>query len=139
MRKYRIDSLHQSYKVRYPIIIVASSYLPLIFASTMKRMSKVKTPSSKLRVLVDTARSIIHCVDQHWKEHHSTKEKFVVGGDELLPLFTYVIIKADIPNLYSQTKLMEFFVADEDLIEQAGTDQQKWFFKQKQLKANDFV
>jgi len=84
--------------------------------TTLKKLSTLKTPVSKVKCLVNTARSIISCIELHWNE----TAKFVVGGDELLPLFTYVLIKADIQNIYTQAKFLEYFMAEEHAIQEAG-------------------
>jgi len=43
-----------------------------------------------------------------------------VGGDELLPLMAYVIIRANIPAVYSECAFMELFIDNQRAIEQDG-------------------
>jgi len=43
-----------------------------------------------------------------------------VGGDELLPLMAYVIIKAKISALFSECAFMELFIDNQRAIEQEG-------------------
>eukprot|EP01104_Vermistella_antarctica_P010986 TRINITY_DN3001_c0_g1_i2.p1 TRINITY_DN3001_c0_g1~~TRINITY_DN3001_c0_g1_i2.p1 ORF type:complete len:728 (+),score=127.04 TRINITY_DN3001_c0_g1_i2:151-2334(+) len=54
-----------------------------------------KTPEQKANCLVETARAICTCIRRHW-EGRMEARKLVLGGDELLPLFMFVIIKSNV-------------------------------------------
>ena len=42
------------------------------------------------------------------------------GGDDFLPIFIYVVIKANVPNVYSELSFMELFIDDTQAIEREG-------------------
>jgi len=73
----------------------------------------------KVKCLVDTAKSIIQCVNTYWKGKIE-EEKLIVGGDELLPLFTYVVIKAGVSFLYIESCFVESFISESAAKEQGG-------------------
>jgi len=100
----------------------ASPNLYMKAINCLKRISKCITPSSKLRCLIDTAKAIVTCIDDYRKAKGlgDGKEQVIVGGDELLPLFTYLMIKAQIPFVYSESKFIDFFAADSDLMQEGG-------------------
>lgn len=86
---------------------------------TLKTIKTVTSPKAKVFVLKATADAICDCVLEYWKGRMDPK-KLRIGGDEILPLFTYVIVKANVPKLYSESKLMEDFLSDSDLLGELG-------------------
>jgi hypothetical protein len=88
--------------------------------ANLKKITNLQTPSSKLRCLIDTGKMIVTCIDSHWKGQKKGDTKFIVGGDELLPIFAYVIIKADVPCLFTESKFVEAFVSEEEAMQEGG-------------------
>jgi hypothetical protein len=104
-------------------------YLPAI--STLQQLPYQKSVDSKLKCISLTATRICSCVAQYWSspppppqggtEYKDKVPKNIsVGGDELLPLMAYVIIKSNIPALYSECAFMELFIDNQRAIEQEG-------------------
>jgi len=58
-------------------------------------------------------------VVQYWKGKKDLSE-LVVGGDEFLPIFTLICIKAAVPNLPEQSGFMEKFISEVTSISQGG-------------------
>jgi len=56
---------------------------------------------------------ICHCITQYYKDSQSDNKQIQIGGDDLLPLFAYVVIRSGVPNLYSEYQYMQDFVAGE--------------------------
>jgi hypothetical protein len=42
------------------------------------------------------------------------------GADELLPIFAFVVIKANVPNVYSEASFMELFIEDQQAVQREG-------------------
>jgi hypothetical protein len=85
----------------------------------LQQLPNYKTPSRKIKCLVETAKAIVSCVDNHWKGKSEAKN-VVVGGDELLPIFTYVVIKASVPYLFTESSFVETFITESAAKEQGG-------------------
>eukprot|EP01113_Clastostelium_recurvatum_P034362 TRINITY_DN4653_c0_g1_i8.p1 TRINITY_DN4653_c0_g1~~TRINITY_DN4653_c0_g1_i8.p1 ORF type:complete len:919 (-),score=226.83 TRINITY_DN4653_c0_g1_i8:34-2394(-) len=80
---------------------------------TLKKLPTLNSPVQKVRCLVQTADAIYKCIQDHWKGRVAAEE-LVVGGDELLPIFSYVVIKANIPGVYSESMFMQDYIGDEE-------------------------
>jgi len=103
-------------------------YLPAI--TTLQQLPNQKSVDSKLKCISLTATRICSCVSQYWSappppqgggEYRDKMAKDLsVGGDELLPLMAYVIIRANIPAVYSECAFMELFIDNQRAIEQDG-------------------
>lgn len=85
----------------------------------LKRLPSLRTPYQKVNCLIETGKAICSCVVTYW-EGKMDKSKLIVGSDELLPLFTYVLIKANMSNVFSEAKFMEDFLGDEYAIKEEG-------------------
>lgn len=87
--------------------------------STLQQLPQLNTPMTKVNCLVETGNAIITAVRKHW-EGKLEPEKLLIGGDEFLPLFTYIIIKAGVPNLSSESFFLENFINDFTSKDQGG-------------------
>ncbi|KAG2393718.1 hypothetical protein C9374_007249 [Naegleria lovaniensis] len=58
----------------------------------------------KMKLLMETSKAIVECV----KIYHGRERE--VSADALMPIFIFVLIKASIPDLYCQFKILEDFV-----------------------------
>jgi hypothetical protein len=88
-----------------------------------KSLPRAMTAGEKLTILSSTASKIVSCVVEYWKNQPDDGQKrpeTSVGGDELLPLMTYVVIKARLPHLFSECAFMEMLISDKQAIEQEG-------------------
>ena len=78
------------------------------YALAISNLRKISECNSliegKMSVLMNTSKAIVECV----KNYHG-KEKDV-SADALMPIFIFVVIKAAIPDLYCQFKVLEDFV-----------------------------
>eukprot|EP01087_Luapelamoeba_hula_P011102 TRINITY_DN2991_c0_g1_i1.p1 TRINITY_DN2991_c0_g1~~TRINITY_DN2991_c0_g1_i1.p1 ORF type:complete len:1016 (+),score=257.45 TRINITY_DN2991_c0_g1_i1:1035-4082(+) len=77
----------------------------------LKALPTMQTPAAKLRVLVDTNKVIMDCVQVYWFGKGAKKE-VVVACDDLLPILAYVIIKSKVRYVYSETMFIQDFVTD---------------------------
>lgn len=81
---------------------------------TFKELSTLKSPESKLKCVVKSARDLVKSVANFHRYHGRNPDKFPVGGDELLPIFTYVVIRSGVKNLISESSFMELCISDDD-------------------------
>eukprot|EP01100_Stratorugosa_tubuloviscum_P012756 TRINITY_DN615_c0_g1_i1.p1 TRINITY_DN615_c0_g1~~TRINITY_DN615_c0_g1_i1.p1 ORF type:complete len:729 (-),score=285.05 TRINITY_DN615_c0_g1_i1:109-2295(-) len=75
------------------------------------KITKAKIPSEKVEILMNTSRLICQCVHTHW-QGRIPNQKMLIGGEELVPIFTYVIIKSNIPWPYSESRFIEDNLSD---------------------------
>lgn len=88
--------------------------------SKLQQLPQHETPTGKINCLVDSAKAIIESIKDYWKKKQKDTEKIEIGGDELLPLFTYILIKANTPNLCSESNFISTFISEQSSIEQGG-------------------
>jgi len=79
--------------------------------TTLKKLPFFHTPSRKVTCLVNTANAIIEAVRLHYRDCKDDQD-IAVSADDLLPIFTYVMIKAIVPNLCSEVALVCDFLSD---------------------------
>lgn len=85
-----LDSIHSSRLRDLPKI---NFYKPAYHV--LRRLRNQKSPREKLECLIEVLDSIVKCVGSFY----GNNEKIVVGADDLIPIVTYIIAKAAIPEL----------------------------------------
>eukprot|EP01114_Cavostelium_apophysatum_P014396 TRINITY_DN3729_c0_g1_i1.p1 TRINITY_DN3729_c0_g1~~TRINITY_DN3729_c0_g1_i1.p1 ORF type:complete len:821 (-),score=192.33 TRINITY_DN3729_c0_g1_i1:68-2530(-) len=86
----------------------------------LQKLPLCVTSEAKTNCLVETAKIIVESVKEYYEETDMESSKVVVGGDELLPLFSYVLLKSGVQNMFSEVSFMEVFLNDSTAIEQGG-------------------
>jgi len=79
---------------------------------SLKKLSSLKSPRDKLGCILITFMDIIQCVTDFWEVHDREP---VVGADDLVPIFSYVILKARVPKLYSEMSYIWEFATDAEM------------------------
>jgi len=79
---------------------------------SLKKISHLKSPRDKLGCILITFMDIIQCVTDFWESHDREP---VVGADDLVPIFSYVILKARVPKLYSEMTFIWEFATDTEM------------------------
>lgn len=87
---------------------------------TFKELPVLKSPEAKLKCVVKSARDLVKSVANFHRYHGRNPDKFPVGGDELLPIFTYVVIRSGVKNLISESSFMELCISDDDARGECG-------------------
>jgi len=85
----------------------------------LRCLPQLKTPDKKLRCVVDCAQAVLKAVEKYW-ENRQPPGNITIGGDELVPLLTYVVIKANVPNIYTESCFMEYFIDEKSSMEEKG-------------------
>jgi hypothetical protein len=75
----------------------------------LKHLPSYRTVQEKLKCLEDTSTQIIADVNNFWK---GFSKEITVGADQFLPLMSYVVTKAYIPNIFTEALLMELLIAN---------------------------
>eukprot|EP01102_Stenamoeba_stenopodia_P011932 TRINITY_DN3703_c0_g1_i1.p1 TRINITY_DN3703_c0_g1~~TRINITY_DN3703_c0_g1_i1.p1 ORF type:complete len:452 (+),score=113.66 TRINITY_DN3703_c0_g1_i1:37-1392(+) len=86
--------------------------------TTFRRLPLFQTATLKIECLVQTSKCIFQSIKDYWASKSNYKP--IMGADELLPLFTYVIIKSLVVNLHSESSFMSDFVPEEMMMGQEG-------------------
>jgi hypothetical protein len=79
---------------------------------TLRKISLLKSPRDKLGCILQTFKDIIQCVGDFW-EHYDREA--VVGADDLVPIFAYVILKARLPKIFSEMNFIWEFATDSEM------------------------
>ena len=94
-------------------------YQPAI--DLLRTLTDTPTPLEKITVIQDTLQLISRCVKDYWKKRGRKEESsLAVGADDMLPLFVYVLIQAQLPHAYSEKRMMENFVPERLMMGSAG-------------------
>ena len=80
---------------------------------TFKELPTLHNPEAKLKCVVKSARDLVDSVATFHAFFGRNPDKYPVGGDELLPIFTYVVIRSGVKNLNSECAFMELFINDD--------------------------
>lgn len=86
----------------------------------MQKLPSYQTAESKINCLVTSAKLIVTCVNEYYTALGKPKKDLLLGGDEMLPLFAYILLKAGIPYIYSESQFMERFIHSKASLEQSG-------------------
>ncbi|KAH3744736.1 hypothetical protein Pelo_13858 [Pelomyxa schiedti] len=81
-----------------------------------KRLGQAKTPWEKTQCLIDVAHGIKTCVDNFWGKGRTVS----ITADDFLPLFAFVLLKANLQHPFTDCKYIEHFMSDDDLRGEAG-------------------
>jgi len=79
---------------------------------TLRNIIKERSPRDKLGCILNTFRETIKCVTDFWDKEGCEP---VVGADDLVPIFTFVILKAQIPNLFTEMNFIWEFASDTEM------------------------
>jgi len=79
---------------------------------TLRKISLLKSPRDKLGCILQTFKDIIQCVGDFWESYD---REAVVGADDLVPIFAYVILKARIPKIFSEMNFIWEFATDSEM------------------------
>lgn len=73
---------------------------------TLRLVSKQRTPREKIETMARALSYVTAAVDEFWAPK---SKKVIVGADDLVPIFSYVVALAKVPNIYSEmTYALEF-------------------------------
>eukprot|EP01105_Mastigella_eilhardi_P007187 TRINITY_DN1865_c0_g1_i1.p1 TRINITY_DN1865_c0_g1~~TRINITY_DN1865_c0_g1_i1.p1 ORF type:complete len:855 (-),score=134.91 TRINITY_DN1865_c0_g1_i1:68-2632(-) len=114
----------------------------ILIARTLPDFS---SPIAKAKVLVAIGGAIGRCIQQYWKadtEHNLPPDSLLLGADDFLPIYAFVLLRAKISRAHSQGKYMEHFLDESSMAGELGyavvTYQTSLIFI-KCLKQQDFV
>jgi len=79
---------------------------------TLQKISELKSPRDKLGCILQTFKETIQCVSDFWDP---LDKEPVVGADDLVPIFAYVILKSQIPKLFSEMNFIWEFANDYEM------------------------
>lgn len=78
---------------------------------TLKLLNSYKIPYEKMAVIASISNEITDCVNDFWKDMEKiiTSSLLNIDADELMSIFIYIIIKAQMPNLIIHMKMIKEF------------------------------
>jgi len=79
---------------------------------TLQKICDLKSPRDKLGCILQTFKDTIQCVSDFWEPK---EREPVVGADDLVPIFAYVILRAQIPKLFSEMNFIWEFANDHEM------------------------
>eukprot|EP01122_Echinamoeba_exundans_P008549 TRINITY_DN2856_c0_g1_i1.p1 TRINITY_DN2856_c0_g1~~TRINITY_DN2856_c0_g1_i1.p1 ORF type:complete len:513 (+),score=69.16 TRINITY_DN2856_c0_g1_i1:85-1623(+) len=78
-------------------------------SAALRTIQSVVVPTQKLRIIVDVLRQIARSAGP-----------YSLAADDLVPLFCYVVVYANVPDLYSQSAFIERFASDQSGYGESG-------------------
>ena len=78
--------------------------------SNIVDFDNVKSPYEMINVVVDLGKMIEKCINSFWDGITIINpEKLTIDGENLMILYTYIIVRARIPSLFAYAKMMDKF------------------------------
>jgi hypothetical protein len=71
----------------------------------LKGVARLGTPMEKLQCLATLNASICSCIDSFWKGVPVKREKLSIDADQYLSVLIYILVKANVPNLFTHITL----------------------------------
>jgi len=90
-------------------------YYPAI--QSISGLSGMNKPSEKLNSILKMMKEICECVSKFQKNE---ARKSTIGADQLLPLMCYVLVKANVPFIYSEVNLLSDFINEQNVSGELG-------------------
>jgi len=91
--------------------------------SILQQLPHARSPLAKVAVVKDAARSICMSIEQFWDVNRADfprGEDPSVSADDLVAIFSYVIIKSKVQLLYSESQYICDFISDRNLMGETG-------------------
>ncbi|KAH3732530.1 erythrocyte binding protein [Pelomyxa schiedti] len=79
-----------------------------------QKISTMETPATKIACLKQIGTSITDALCK------ASSSKIVLGADDVLPIYSYVLIKACILDAHSESKFMEHFLSESETSDESG-------------------
>jgi len=86
----------------------------------IKLITSYTCPLEKLECAVRTSKLIVVAVQTYWHLKDAEKDPPSIGCDDLLPLFSYVVLKSQLPQLVAECHAMEEFIHEGYLLGEEG-------------------
>jgi hypothetical protein len=97
-----------------------ASYNECKFENSIKELKKITlvyTPFEKLKILINTYHLIEKEIKECFDKSSNTKIKFSPSGENLWPIWTYLLINADIKNLLTEMEILRNFKIKDSYLE----------------------
>lgn len=75
----------------------------------LKELAKTRSPINKMKTITACSEIIPQVIDRFYSENDLPREHWLLDADQMLSLFCYMIVKADIPNLHAHLFILENF------------------------------
>ena len=118
-KKYFFPNLNKKFinnsENKNPIKNELSTKTPYFSAiKLLKSITKYKTPFEKIIVLAAISDQIMESANNFWKgmEQYIDKDFLFIDGDEFLKIFLFVVIKAQMPEILIECKIINNFISD---------------------------
>ncbi|MES1914749.1 MAG: hypothetical protein MHM6MM_006791, partial [Cercozoa sp. M6MM] len=72
--------------------------------SILRAITRCRAPLQKIDAIVEMSRALCRCVDRHYG---NSKEGLMIGGDDLLALFAFCVVRAQVPSLLAELELVD--------------------------------
>ncbi|OMJ84847.1 hypothetical protein SteCoe_13973 [Stentor coeruleus] len=123
LANYKSESIYQEKLQKYQKITCADLQIKKAFqldlnSSTpaydkaiekLQKIESVFSPFKKLNIIIQTSRMICECIDDYWTDKIISEEHLMVDADQILSIFTYIVLKAHINNLAGHIKIIQEF------------------------------
>ncbi|KAJ3432059.1 hypothetical protein M0812_20989 [Anaeramoeba flamelloides] len=79
-----------------------------------------KSPTQKRKLLVGCTSKIYQRVTNFYKGWNLKQDQIAIGADELMPLIIFLILKADVPNFFSQIQFIQELSDEDSMMGRSG-------------------
>eukprot|EP00727_Mastigamoeba_balamuthi_P004603 m51a1_g14140 hypothetical protein (647) ;mRNA; r:244500-247513 len=86
----------------------ALAYRPAI--DSLLEMTTKTAPHDKSRCIVAASAALTRCVEQFYEGKSVAKESIMIGGDDIVPLLSFALTQASVPNVHAETAFITEFM-----------------------------
>ena len=94
----------------------AASYQQAI--QLVQSIPTIKSAVGKVHALVEAVSAVTSCVDKF--NEGGSGQKMIVGAEDLVPIFTFVLIKSRLRNTHAECALMSEFISEQMSLDSEG-------------------
>lgn len=109
--------------MRFPVeaIPLRSNSLPYERCiNKLRQLEEVRTPISKLKVIVGCADKITRCINEFNRLNGIPLKQSMIDADQVLSIFTYILCQSRVRNVEAHLQIIENFSNEEQLLSITG-------------------
>eukprot|EP01105_Mastigella_eilhardi_P021445 TRINITY_DN5190_c0_g1_i2.p1 TRINITY_DN5190_c0_g1~~TRINITY_DN5190_c0_g1_i2.p1 ORF type:complete len:240 (+),score=51.86 TRINITY_DN5190_c0_g1_i2:84-803(+) len=85
-----------------------------------RKLPDCESPVTKAMCMVDIGKAIGDCILSYWDKNQLPPDQLLLGADDFLPIFSFVLIKANVPHVFTECKYTEDFLDEFSMSDELG-------------------
>lgn len=86
----------------------------------LRQIEEVRTPISKLKVIVGCADKITRCINEFNRMNGIPSKQSMIDADQVLSIYSYILCQSRVRNIEIHLRMVENFSSEEQLLSVTG-------------------